>query len=125
MRTLEKHMLQCVQLENDPDGEYSKEYGINCRSAFLDLDYFDLCSGALVPDVMHDLLEGALQHVLKLLLHYCIEEKRYFTLTKLNRKISGIELGYMEDNRPSLIDHWSNIRQNGNVHIYTHTCTCT
>ena len=118
-------MQQCVQLENDPDGEYSKEYGINCRSAFLDLDYFDLCSGALVPDVMHDLLEGALQHVLKLLLRYCIEEKRHFTLTKLNRKISGIELGYMEDNCPSLIDHWSNIRQNGNVHIYTHTCTCT
>ena len=44
-------MQQCVHLENDPD----REYGINCRSAFLDLDYFDHCSGALVPDVMNDL----------------------------------------------------------------------
>ena len=76
-----------------------------------------MCSGTLLPDVMHDLLEGVLQHVIQLLLSYCIEEKKYFTLATLNEKILGIELGYMEDNRPAPLDHWKHIRQNGMVHV--------
>ena len=33
-----------------------------------------------------------------------MNEKKYFTLTDLNGKIVGMELGYMEDNRPSVRD---------------------
>ena len=72
-----------------------------------------MCSGTLLPDIMHDLLEGVMQHLLQLLFTYCIEEKRYFTLSTLNEKISGIELGYMEDNRPATIDNYKHLRQNG------------
>jgi len=34
-----------------------------------ELNYFHVCDGSLLPDVMHDLLEGALQYEIKLLLH--------------------------------------------------------
>ena len=51
-------MQYCSEIENseNPD-EKSKLYGINSRSIFLELQFFDPCSGAMVPDVMHDILE--------------------------------------------------------------------
>lgn len=53
---------------------------------------------------MHDLLEGVLQHEVKVLLHILIEEKNYFTLDNFNGRLENLELGYMESkNRPSLI----------------------
>ena len=58
----------------------------------------------MLPDVMHDLLEGVLQYELKLLLLYCTREKRYFSLASLNEKLECVELGYMEaKNRPTTI----------------------
>lgn len=70
----------------------------------MDLDYFDVCD-SLLPDVMHDLLEGCLQYEAKLLLQYCIEEK-YFTRKTLNRLIEAYDLGYAnEADRPSPIPH--------------------
>ena len=32
------------------------------------LEYFSVASGALVPDIMHDILEGALPYEIKLML---------------------------------------------------------
>ena len=55
---------------------------MNSRSILLQLKHFDMCSGTLIPDVMHDLLEGALQHIIKLLLCYLIDEKKYLISTK-------------------------------------------
>ena len=115
MRTLESHLHHCDLVEADATGHCSTEYGVNCRSTLLDLNHMDMCSGVLLPDVMHDLLEGTIQHVLQLLLCYCIEDKHYFTLSFLNEKIEGIELGFMEDNRPAVIDQSKHIRQNGMV----------
>ena len=71
LRALEKHKEQVDEVEGDSSGESSKEFGI---SALLDLQYFDLCSGTLLPDIMHDILAGALQYEMKLLLKYCILE---------------------------------------------------
>ena len=42
----------------------------------------------LVPDVMHDILEGSLQYEVKELLKHCINTQKYFTLDELNQKIS-------------------------------------
>ena len=75
-----------------------------------------MCCGTLLPDVMHDLLEGVLQHLLQLLLSYCIDEKKYFTLMALSETILGIELGYMEDNHPGPINNCKHLRQNGMIH---------
>ena len=82
--------------------EHSVEFRVNSRSAHLDLTYFDLCRGALIPDVMHNMLEGVLQYEVKLFLQLSIA-KRFFQLSTLNEMIEGIELGYMEDNRSSPI----------------------
>ena len=42
------------------------------------------CNGSLVPDVMHDILEGALQYEVKLMLQFMVDTERYFTLDELN-----------------------------------------
>ena len=31
---------------------------MNFRSELLRLEHFDICNGTLIPDVMHDVLEG-------------------------------------------------------------------
>jgi len=54
-----------------------------------------------LPDVMHDILEGSLQHEVKLMLQVMVNRERYFSL---NMQIENFELGYMEaKNRPSPI----------------------
>lgn len=67
------------------------------------LRYFHVCDG-LVPDVMHDLLEGALQYGVKLMLRIFIRTERYFTLEVFNSRLTNLELGYMEKkDRPTPI----------------------
>ena len=84
----------------------------------LELKHFDMCSGALIPDVMHDLLDGTLQHILKLLLHYLMEKNKYLSISYLKQKIEGMELEYTEDTRPCSISHGGNVlRQNGEILI--------
>lgn len=67
LRSKEEHEKQCVEVEHDTTGQKSKEYGINRRSVFCDLEHFDVCS-CLLPDIMHDMLEGVLQYEVKLML---------------------------------------------------------
>lgn len=77
---------------------------MNRRSVLLELQYFDVCD-SLLPDVMHDVLEGCLQYEAKLLLHYCIDQK-FFTRKTLNHKISTFDFGHtVENNRPATISH--------------------
>ena len=59
-----------------------------------------ICAGTLIPDVMHNLLDGALQHILKHLLYVLISEKKSFTITELDSKIAGMEFGFMDGNPP-------------------------
>lgn len=62
LRTSIDHSRKCDDLETAATAatfqELSTEYGINHRSVLDELQYFKVCSGALVPDVMHDVLEG-------------------------------------------------------------------
>ena len=62
LRTSIDHSTKCDQLEaaatkRDRD-TLSTAFGINHRSILNELEYFDVCSGALVQDVTHDVLEG-------------------------------------------------------------------
>ena len=50
-----KHLEDCTALEDDPS--LSTDLGINKRSSLLELQYVNICTD-LLPDVMHDLLEG-------------------------------------------------------------------
>lgn len=102
MRNRSDHMTQLEEIEDD--AEKSKEYGVNYESALLNLDYFDMCKGELVPDIMHDLLEGVLQTEVKHLLLYCTG-KHFFSLDFLNNRIQSLELCQgMESDRPTPID---------------------
>ena len=42
--------------------------GVNREAAFNSLKYFSVSSGTLVPDLIHDILEGALPLEVKLML---------------------------------------------------------
>lgn len=65
--------------------------------------HFDICSGALICDIMHDLLEGVIQYETKLLLIQLIE-KRYFKIKNLNSHIESLELPYgTESSKPAII----------------------
>lgn len=98
----------------------SKEYGVNRDSILNNLTYFNVCNGSLILDIMHDVLEGALQYEVKLMLQFMVSSEGYFTLETLNSHLEHIELGYMEsNNRPTTISsktfnsEGSSLRQNG------------
>ena len=54
---------------------------------------------------MHDLLEGALQYEVKVMLLEMITQEHYFSVDVLNSQLATIELGYMETkDRPTPLD---------------------
>ena len=114
LRTLTHHLRLCDDIEVDSDT--SREYGVNCKSVLTKLQYFDICSGALVPDIMHDVLEGVLQYETKIVLMHLIQSCHYFTLRHLNHLIACVNLGYMEvSSRPTEISLGDDkLKQNGN-----------
>ena len=121
------HEQHCFEIQGDSNGEKSKEHGLNRDSVLNTLSYFHVCDGALLPDIMHDLLEGALQYEVKLMLRVMIDEKGYFSLNFLNSHLENIELGYMESrNRPTPLSLENirsstglNLKQNGKmIHLH-------
>lgn len=80
---------------------FSKVYGVNRLSILDQVPHFDLCQ-CLPHDMMHVILEGALQRHCKLVL---IHHEHYFTLHHLNQQISNYSYGYSESvNAPRPID---------------------
>ena len=55
-------------LSSSDKQHFSTTFGVNRRALLSSLKYFDVTSGALIPDIMHDILEGALPLELKLML---------------------------------------------------------
>lgn len=77
IRTSSKHSYICNLLEhNDISAadkqHYSLVYGVNRPALLNTLQYFDVVSGSLIPDITHDILEGALPLEIKLLLRVCV-----------------------------------------------------
>ena len=85
LRTLTHHLRLCDEIE--VDSNTSREYGVNRKSVLTKLQFFDICSGSLVPDIMHDILEGVLKYKTKLVLIHIIQSCRYLTLRNLNHLI--------------------------------------
>ena len=120
LRNETDHENYCDLIENDPSGNMSKEYGINRRSALNDLKYFHVCNGALIPDIMHDVLEGILQYEAKLMLQYMINVENFFSVNMFNSKLRNLELSSAESkNRPTSISvktinsEGNSLKQNG------------
>jgi len=57
-----------LRINQDIASHYSTTYGINYRSVLESLSFFSVAEGAMVPDIMHDILEGVLPLELKLLI---------------------------------------------------------
>lgn len=81
------------------ESHYSKTYGINRRSALLDVKHFPFFDGGLPHDCMHDLLEEVASTEVKLSLKHCIAEK-HFSLDECNKSIVHFNYGYTESDRP-------------------------
>ena len=69
-------MLERDDLTNADLQHYSLVYGVNHRALLQSLTHFSLTSGALIPDIMHDILEGMLplevKCLLKVLMKLCV-----------------------------------------------------
>ena len=79
-----------------------------------------MCDGSLIPDLLHDILEGMLQYEVKLLLQCFVSFESYLTLDTLNSKLENVELGSAESkNRPTSISlktlnsDGNSLKQNG------------
>jgi len=52
--------------------------GNNHNSILNELTYFHVCDGSLLPDALHDILEGSLQYDVKLMLQVMVNKERYY-----------------------------------------------
>ena len=124
LRHLKQHKRHCALVDSSAS-DFSKEYGVNRLSALDDVPKFDLCK-CLPHDIMHVLLEGVVPHHLKLLLQYCVNTSKYFSVQYLNTQITTFSYGYSEStNAPRPIDRDrlnssdQKIVQSGIVYDYT------
>lgn len=99
LRTPATHTSHKLDLEGPPHNHIA---GVSEKSILNKSRYFHVVNG-LVPDVMHDVLEGITQLTMKCLLQYLIQEKKYFTLTILNERMMSFNYGIDVSNKPSEI----------------------
>ena len=62
LHTQASYSHHCDLIETVPElaDHYSTLYGINYRSPLDSLPNFEVAEGAMIPDIMHDILEGIL-----------------------------------------------------------------
>ena len=76
-------------------------YGIVCKSSLNSCSYFHVMNG-LVPDIMHDILEGSLELCLRYMLIHFIHKEKLFTLKLLNNRLAAFKYGPSEiKNKPT------------------------
>lgn len=79
LRTPEVHLYHLTCIENAND---RRTYGVNYPSPFSELNYFDMTQ-TFPYDIMHDLLEGVIPLIIKLVLSWAPKEK-HITIKELN-----------------------------------------
>ena len=129
-RTRETHALQCLSLGDVLHDHFATTFGINRDSILNESKYFHVTEG-LVPDVMHDILEGALPLEVKELLRVFVSLK-YFSISTLNKVIESFPYsGHDVFNKPTPIissttlssqDHL--LKQSGKLCEYYCAYTC-
>ena len=78
LQTQASYSHHCNLIETAPElaEHYSTVYGINYRSPLDSLSNFEVAEGAMIPDIMRDILEGVLllvmKNMLKVLIISCI-----------------------------------------------------
>lgn len=74
IRTRETHETHCASLAGPLREHFAVTYGIVRDSILNQSKYFHITEG-LVPDIMHDVLEGSLPYEVKEMLKHYIREK--------------------------------------------------
>ncbi len=68
------------------DPESVSIYGVKTKSGLNNSKYFHIVDG-LPPDIMHDILEGALPLHLKVMLKKFVLDEKMFALDELNQQL--------------------------------------
>ena len=108
-------MTHCVGLEGSLRDHIATTYGVSRNSILNSLKYFSV-TNCLVPDVMHDVLEGSLQLCTKLVLNQFIVDKKLFTLGLLNQRITSYKYGPAITEKPSSISRTTLGTNDGKLH---------
>lgn len=113
LRTRDTHKDHCTGLDGPLKDHFSTTYGILCESILNSSRYFHIVDG-MIPDIMHDILEGTLQLHIKWLLKYLIIEEAFFPLDLLNTRICSFAYGPADtNNKPTIIGN-ETLTSNGN-----------
>ncbi|XP_035989246.1 uncharacterized protein LOC110368027 isoform X1 [Fundulus heteroclitus] len=100
LRTSEVHQCHLARIQQKPDDKAT--YGVNSSSPFDTLRYFDVTK-SLPPDIMHDLLEGVIPLVMKLVICKAQTEK-HITIKEINEELQKICIGQNDKaNKPVLL----------------------
>ncbi len=89
LRTSEVHQCHLARIQQIPDDKVT--YGVNGPLPFEELQYFDVTT-ALPPDIMHDLLEGVIPLVMKLVIGKAHTEK-HITIREINEELQKLCIG--------------------------------
>lgn len=104
LRTKEVYSSHCESL-GGPQAlrdHIATTYGVN-NSILNECRYFHVTSG-LVPDIMHDILEGSLELCMRHTLIHLIRDEKLFSLDTLNSRLSSFKFGPSEvKNKPTVI----------------------
>lgn len=120
-RTRETHAEHIAGLHGPLRDHIATTFGVSRDAILNTCRYFHILNG-LVPDIMHDILEGSLPLLISLLLTHYIQEQRLFTLAELNSRISSFKYGSSIINKPTPIpvhnlSSDTKLRQSGRVSL--------
>lgn len=97
------HADHCADLNGLLRSHIATTYGVTNDAILNSCSYFHILDG-LVPDIMHDILEGTLPLTTKLLLNHLIVDEQLFTLSTLNDRMAVFKYGPSTvTNKPSPI----------------------
>lgn len=101
LRTRAIHDCHVSSLNGPLASHSATTYGVMFNSVLNSSRFFHVVDG-LVPDIMHDILEGGLQLHIKWLLRHFIQDDKYFSLATLNTRIECFCYGSSDSqNKPS------------------------
>ena len=96
--------MHCQSLHGALHDHYATTYGVNFESVLNESRYFHVTNG-LVPDVMHDILEGCGPYEMKEMLKVMISSK-YITLDDVNTRIENFIYADVEGSLLLLLQHY-------------------
>ncbi len=101
-RTRETHAAQCASLGGHLHEHYATTYGLHRDTILNTSRYFHVTEG-LVPDIMHDVLEGVLQLETKELLK-CLVQNKVISASDLEQALTSFPYtGPDSKNKPTPI----------------------